>query len=231
MLLLFFLPIYSVNLSANDSVKTIEVKQPYVKKTHVRQVNIEKKDSKNNITLESLLTTLQIEQGISKFTQKKHFTFLNNPIISTGLLKIHKNSVIWQINTPIFSKLVIIEDQVWQLINQSKDKNHTQKNSLEQYQIVASHASVETLIRAVFTGEIDRTLWGISLNDQECLQLLPKDLVLSQAIKYINVCVPDNNNQRFVTLMDAQGNLTEIELNIITNQLSDEDTREFNIHK
>lgn len=216
MLLLCFLHIYAVNLYANVSIETDEV-------------NNKQKEIQNNVTLQSFLTALKIEQGIANFTQKKHFTFLNNPIISKGVLKIHQNSVIWQINTPVFSKLVIIEDQVWQLISQPQDR--TQNDVLEQYQVVASHASIETLIRAIFTGEISHMQWNISLNDQECLQLLPKDLILSQAIKDISVCLPENNNQRFVTLIDAQGNLTEIELNIITNQLSDEDTREFNIHK
>jgi hypothetical protein len=213
-LLLLFLCVSLVNVNANERVN--------------QENNVIQNDLiQNNKTLEYFLTTLQIKQGIASFIQKKHFTFLNKPIVSKGLLKIYQSSVIWQVNTPVFSKLVIVEDQIWQLVNpdssQSKTPNH--------YKNVVSHASIETLIRAVFTGEINRAQWNILLNEQQCLQLTPKDLILSQAIKEINVCVPDTPNQRFVTLTDAQSNLTEIELNIITNQLSDEDIREFNINK
>lgn len=175
----------------------------------------------NDTALEHLFTTLKIEQGIASFTQKKHFTFLANPIVSKGLLKIYQNSVIWQVQSPVFSKLVIIEDQVWQLVNGSQSH----------YKAVVSHASIETLIRAVFTGEINRSQWHISIDEQQCLALLPKDLILSQAIKQITVCVPDKKEHRFVTIKDAQNNLTEIELNITTEQLSNEDISEFNINK
>ncbi len=174
-----------------------------------------------NITLDNIFTKLKIEQGIASFSQKKHFTFLANPIVSKGLLKIYQNSVIWQVQSPVFSKLVIVEDQVWQLVNDNPVN----------YKAVVSHASIETLIRAVFTGEINRSQWGISINEQQCLELLPKDSILAQAIKEINVCIPDKQEQRFVTIKDAQSNLTEIELNITTDQLSDEDIREFNINK
>jgi hypothetical protein len=177
---------------------------------------------KSNNGLESIVTKLKIEQGIASFTQKKHFTFLANPIVSKGILKIYQNSVIWQVQSPVFSKLVIIEDQVWQFVSDSQNNY---------YKAVASHASIETLIRAVFTGKINKAQWDISIDEQQCLQLLPKDLILSQAITQITVCVSDKKEQRFVAIKDAQNNLTEIELNIMTDQLSSEDIREFNIKK
>jgi hypothetical protein len=181
--------------------------------------------AQNNLPLEDFLTKLKIEQGIANFTQKKHFTFLNNPIVSKGILKVHQTRVIWQVNTPVFSKLVIFGGQVWQQMDQGNNLH-----SSNDFQKVASHASVETLIRAVFTGEINRAQWNITLDDEQCLQLSPTDLILSQAINKITVCVPKSPTQRFVTLTDAQRNLTEIELNITSNQLLDEDIREFNIH-
>jgi len=178
-------------------------------------------DAEKNSALDVFFTQLKIEQGVANFTQKKHFTFLANPIVSKGLLKIHQSSVIWQVQSPVFSKLVIVDDQVWQQVGD--DPAH--------YQAVVSHASVETLIRAVFTGDINRTQWDVSLDAQQCLQLSPKDLVLSQAIQQITVCLPNNAKQRFVTIKDAQSNLTEIELNITAEHLSDEDIREFIINK
>jgi hypothetical protein len=176
---------------------------------------------KSNNELETIFAKLKIEQGITSFTQKKHFTFLANPIVSKGMLKIYQHSVIWEVQSPVFSKLVIIKDQVWQLVNDSPNS----------YKAVVSHANIETLIRAVFTGEINRAQWNISIVEQQCLQLLPKDLILSQAITQITVCVSDKKEQRFVKIKDTQNNLTEIELNIMTDQLSSEDISEFNINK
>lgn len=192
---------------------------------HAKNNNMEVINHEQNQALERFIAELSIEQGIAHFTQKKHFTFLNNPIASKGLLKIHKNSVIWQVNKPVFSKLVIIEDQVWQLKSQNK------ANTPDNYQVVVSHASIETLIRAVFTGKINQSQWNAAIDKDNCLKLLPKDLILSQALNKIEVCVPENQSKRLVTIEDAQSNLTEIELMVITEQLSDEDIREFNINQ
>mgnify|MGYP000654559607 CR=1 FL=1 len=178
----------------------------------------------NSFLLEDFLNKIQMKQGIASFTQKKHFTFLTNPIISKGLLKIHQNNVIWQTEKPVFSKLVVVEDQVWQLIERS---NGLQANK---YRNVASHTSIETLIRAVFTGEINTAQWNANLDEKKCLQLAPKDLLLSQAITQIKVCLTNNSNQKFVTITDAQSNLTEIEIMTLTNQLTSDDLREFNIN-
>lgn len=218
---LLYLCFFSTYLCANERIEKSDVK--------LIDTEINKSLSKNNSNndIEVFIRDLQIKQGIASFIQKKHFTFLNNPIVSKGLLKIHQNSVIWQVNTPVFSKLIIVGDQVWQQISKDDSQNKTPVK----YQKIVSHASVETLIRTVFTGEINRTKWNVLLNEQQCLQLLPKDLILSQAIQKIAVCVPDDKTQRFVTLTDAQSNLTEIELNILTHQLSGEDLREFNIRK
>lgn len=205
LLLLFILLFFSVHLWANESIES----------DHIEVTSIEK-----NKLLQSMLNQLQIKQGIATFIQKKHLSFLANPIVSKGLLKIHQSSVIWQVQSPVFSKLVIIEDQIWQL---------TEQHSSD-YQLLVSNASVETLIRAVFTGDISQSQWHISMDEEQCLQLTPKDMILSQAINHIGVCVSDNQAQRFVTIKDAQNNLTEIELMITTEQLSDDDIREFNIN-
>lgn len=217
---LLYLCFFSVALCANDRIQKSDID---VTDTEINKTTSE---TKSNNDLATFISSLQIKQGIASFTQKKHFTFLNNPIMSKGLLKIHQNNVLWQVNSPVFSKLVILGDQIWQRISSDNSSNNTTEN----YKKVVSHASVEILIHTVFTGEINHTQWNASLNEQHCLQLSPKDLILSQAIEKISVCVPSNNTQRFVTLTDAQGNLTEIELNILTNQLSGEDLREFNIN-
>lgn len=216
LLLLLTLVFFSVPLWANTNIDQNSLEESSTEENSSEENNSEEK----NKQLQRMLNTLQIKQGIATFTQKKHLSFLANPIQSKGLLKIYQNSVIWQVQSPVFSKLVIIEDQVWQLT----DKNSTN------YQLLVSNASVETLIRAVFTGDISESQWHISMDEQQCLKLTPKDMILSQAINHIGVCVSDNQAQRFVTIKDAQNNVTEIELMITTEQLSGEDIREFDIN-
>lgn len=174
--------------------------------------------------LSQLFKQLEIEQGTANFIQKKHFSFLVTPITSQGSLKINKGNIIWQVEKPVFSKLIIIKDQVWQL-NSEKDELPAR------YVQVVSHASIETLIRAIFTSEVNSTQWQITLKNPQCLQLTPNDSLLSQAISTLNICLTENEKQRHVTIKDAQNNLTEIEINITADTLSDDDFREFNINK
>lgn len=171
--------------------------------------------------LSQLFKQLEIVQGTANFIQKKHFSFLATPIISQGTLKINKGNVIWQVEKPVFSKLMIIKDQVWQLASQ--------KNELPaRYLPMVSHASIETLIRAIFTSEVNPSQWQITIKDPQCLQLTPNDSLLSQAINNLSICLTQNEKQRHVTIKDAQNNLTEIEINITAYTLSDDDLREFN---
>jgi hypothetical protein len=215
-ILLFALFVFSVTPWANESSEI----RHNEKTTSINSHSDKQTDIESNVRLERFLARLKIKQGIARFTQKKHLSFLANPIVSKGLLKIYQNSVIWHVQSPVFSKLVIVDDQIWQL---------TDKNA-SNYQIVVSHASVETLIRAVFTGDISQSQWHSSLDEKNCLQLSPNDLILSQAITQLSVCVDEDEAQRFVSIKDAQNNVTEIELTITTELLSDDDIREFVIN-
>lgn len=174
--------------------------------------------------LSQLFKQLEIEQGVANFTQKKHFTFLSTPIASQGTLKVNKGSIIWQVEKPVFSKLMIVKDQVWQLMPK-KD------NSPARYQQIVSHAGVETLIRAIFTGKVNPSQWKITIENTLCLQLVPNDSLLSQAISSLNICLTENKKQRRVIINDAQNNRTEIEINITAYNLLDDDIREFNLNK
>ena len=223
LLLVFTLGLFSVHLWANESLEqnhtdNSQVEKSIVENSNVNTVDLEKQNRENQ--LQSMFSKLEITQGIATFTQKKHLSFLKNPIVSKGILKIHQNNVIWQVQSPVFSKLVIIDDQVWQLV--TKDSNN--------YQLMVSNASIETLIRAMFTGDISQSQWHASIDAQQCLQLSPNDMILSQAIQQISVCVSENQVQRLVTIKDAQNNLTEIDLLIIAEQLSEEELRDFIIN-
>jgi len=174
--------------------------------------------------LNQLFKQLEITQGVANFTQKKYFAFLSTPITSQGTLKVHKGSIIWQVEKPVFSKLMIVQDQVWQLKSE-KDK------SPARYQQRVSHAGVETLIRAIFTGKVSPSKWKITLENALCLQLVPNDSLLLQAISSLSLCLTENKKQRHVIINDAQNNRTEIEINITAYSLLDDDIREFNLNK
>lgn len=219
-LLLFTLLFFSVHLWAKTDIAQNSQNNSHVEAPDAENSPLENHNLGSPSQLQNMFSKLQIKQGVATFTQKKKLSFLNNPIVSKGLLKIHQNNIIWQVESPVFSKLVIIDDHVWQLAD--KDSNN--------YQLVVSNASIETLIRAVFTGDISQSQWHALIDQQQCLQLSPKDMILSQAIQQISVCVSDNQAQRFVTIKDAQNNLTEIDLMITTEKLSEEDVREFIIN-
>lgn len=177
-----------------------------------------------NNALSQLFAELKIEQGVANFTQKKYFAFLSTPITSQGILKINKGNVIWQVEKPIFSKLMILKDEIWQL---SSEKNESPAH----YQKVVSHASIESLIRAIFTGDVNSSQWKIALINPRCLALTPNDGLLSQAITDLEICLAEDKKQRQVTIKDAQNNRTEIEINMTAFRLLDTELHEFNLKK
>jgi len=169
-----------------------------------------------------VIDAFKTEQGIASFTQEKHFSFLSTPIKSTGVIKINQGNVLWQVNTPVFSKLLIIDNQVWQ---QAQIK--TQYGIDEIYNKVATHASIETLINTIFTGNIDEEQWDASYKNEHCVALKPKDTVLSKAILTLELCLDEIATIRHVEITDAQKNITKIQLTQTSTTLSENDVNEF----
>jgi len=169
-----------------------------------------------------VIDAFKIEQGIASFTQEKHFSFLSTPIKSTGVIKINQGNVLWQVNTPVFSKLLIIDNQVWQ---QAQIK--TQYGIDEIFNKVATHASIETLINTIFTGNIDEEQWDASYKNEHCVVLNPKDNVLSKAILALELCLDEIATIRHVEITDAQKNITKIQLTQTSTTLSENDVNEF----
>lgn len=184
-----------------------------------------KKESSQNSVLENgVIDAFKIEQGIAEFTQEKFFSFLSTPVKSSGILKINNNNVIWQVNSPVFSKLLIIDSDIWQ---QAQIK--TQNGVDYIYNKMVTHASIESLIQTVFTGNIDDTQWETFTKSESCVVLTPKSNVLSQAISQLELCLGNNDNERNIVITDGQKNITKIYLKQISNSLSDDDVNEFNV--
>jgi len=178
----------------------------------------------NLVKASDLIQSFKIEQGVADFTQEKQFTFLSTPIKSSGILKVNKGNILWQVNTPVFSKLLIIDSQIFQY-----EEVKTSEGISNFYREMATHASIETLIQAVFTGNINKQQWNVT-EKKGCLLLKPKDTMLTQALSLLELCIGEQGDTREVLITDIQKNTTKISLLQTSSTLSDDDINEFNIH-
>lgn len=176
------------------------------------------------VNAKELIDDFKIEEGVASFTQEKKFSFLSTPIKSSGLFKVYNHNILWQVNRPVFSKLLIIDNEIWQY-NEVK----TIDGIANHYQKIVTHASIETLIQTVFTGTINEEQWDTTVKNEQCLLLQPKDTLLAQAISLLELCLGEKG-EREVLITDTQKNTTKIVLTQTKNTLSDEDINEFNIH-
>ncbi len=176
--------------------------------------------SAENNELTAIFGQLKVEQGLASFTQNKHFSFLSTPMRSSGTIKVHQGNIIWQVESPVFSKQVIMGEQIWQLEQQGSNN----------YLPVVSHSSIENLVKAIFSGEVDQSQWQIALAEQQCLQFKPNDAILAKAISQLEVCLLEDSQHRKVSLIDAQNNLTEIIIHFTRNTLTDDEISEFNVN-
>ncbi|XPF95680.1 hypothetical protein ACM9HF_06605 [Colwellia sp. RE-S-Sl-9] len=177
------------------------------------------------VNAKELIDDFKIEEGVASFTQEKKFSFLSTPIKSSGLFKVYKHNILWQVNSPVFSKLLIIDNEIWQY-NEVK----TIDGIANHYRKMVTHASIETLIQTVFTGTINEEQWDTTVKNEQCLLLQPKDTLLAQAISLLELCLGEEESEREVLITDTQKNTTKIVLTQTKNTLSDEDINEFNIH-
>ena len=171
------------------------------------------------------LEDFKVDQGVAKFSQEKNFTFLATPIKSSGTLKVYNNNILWQVNSPVFSRLLIIDGDVFQY-----EEVKTVEGISHYYRKMATHASIETLIQAIFTGTVNKEQWNSTAKNDQCLLLEPKDTMLTQAINVLELCLGEQEGMREVLITDTQKNTTKISLTQTSKTLSDDDINEFNIH-
>jgi len=195
---------------ANESIEHFNVEQFKAEQSKVEHFKIEQ---------------FKIEQGVASFTQEKKFTFLTTPIKSSGIFKVYNNNILWQVNSPVFSKLLIIDSEIFQY-----EEVKTVEGISHYYRKMATHASIETLIQAVFTGTINKEQWNATEKNDRCLLLEPKDTMLVQAISLLELCLGEQEGMREVLITDIQKNTTKISLTQTSTTLSDDDVNEFNIH-
>ena len=161
--------------------------------------------------IDSSLSDLKVEQGVALFVQEKKLKFLKRPIRSSGLLKIGNNSVLWHVTKPVESKLLVSGSKLWQF--------DSKKGS---YKALANQQSIEQIVQTLFTAQFDETLWHISKVEKGCFDLIAKDQMIKGVVESIGFCLL-SENKRKITLLDGQGNVTDIQLNFTSFSLSEND--------
>ena len=197
----------------------------YIQSAFSAQESLIKNETESEFTSNQVIEQFKIDQGIAEFTQEKYFSFLSVPIKSSGILKIQHNNVLWQVNTPVFSKLLIINNQIWEQVEIT-----TISGTNTIFQEVATHSSIETLIKTIFTGEVNDTEWATTVKNNQCIVLVPTNSLISQAITQLELCIDETSSQKKITISDKQNNITKIFLTQIATTLTDEDVDEFNIY-
>jgi len=149
------------------------------------------------------ITTFAIASGT--FTQEKYFKVLKHPIRSAGEIHVDQSlGLIWQTNTPVFSSLILKNQQLFTHDGISPIKKIKGGNTLA------------TVILQALTGNIEalNTQFTLETTERNCIQLVPKSSQLTQVIQAINLCSSTTLAQAFIldriTLLEHSGNYTKI---------------------
>lgn len=169
--------------------------------------------AQNNTTGEQFLAqfkTLSIASGT--FTQRKYFKILKQPIISRGDIHLAKGlGLVWQTNTPVFSRLLLKNNELYSDDGQQPSKK-----------IIGGDALANVLMNAM-TGNMKALKAQFTLDKSaksNCVSLIPIDKQLAKVIDTVLLCgkVTTNNIQTPKRLLDQvilfehAGNRTEIDL-------------------
>ncbi|WP_462168120.1 outer membrane lipoprotein carrier protein LolA [Pseudoalteromonas lipolytica] len=137
-----------------------------------------------------------LKQGT--FSQEKHFKGFTKPFISEGLFKLTEQGIIWQVESPIKSKLVIKQGQVYTY--NERGEAQLQKGA-EPY--VALLQAIIKHDKAALALQFDTREHA----DNDCQLLLPNDEMLQQIFSQFTVCA-DEKNVNSVRLQEINGNVT-----------------------
>ncbi len=173
-------------------------------------------DSAKAKTEQNELSALSIEQveqrlniqggGIDNhqgdFIQKKYFTVLKNPFLSTGSFEISAEQFIWQTLKPIDSAIIFKNDQLY-----FKDSSGIKKAP-------AQAASIAILLRDLIGGDFAGltskfTFYG-DQTSAHCVTLKPIQASMRTFIEQIILCGESNVDS--LVLYDTNMNRTEISM-------------------
>ena len=167
---------------------------------------IESKEiSKANMSLERLkqLSSLPLAQGT--FKQRKYFTILNQPIVSTGEVHLDQTlGFIWQTHYPISSVLRLKKSGLYMQDAVSPEREVKGAGTITQVLMNALSGNVSALENE-FSFQPSKK--------KACISLLPKENLLANVMQAIDLCMVDNKLKSIV-LFEHSGNRTEIDINL-----------------
>ena len=192
-----------------------------------------------NHSQDALLAKLAINEGKGQFTQRKYFKFLSMPITSSGIFIVREKTALWQTQQPVFSQLLLTSEAIYQ--RQAQTDN---------FQTLINNGDFSAVLATIFTGKVSRQNWiftkgltkeSTAQTDKEidvennkstnCLVLMPKSEQLQAVFSQVELCLVNDSKatenieqKREITLLDKQGNKTEITMQISNDRLSSEDT-------
>ena len=140
---------------------------------------------------------VQHAQWSTDFAQLNHLKALRIPLQSQGTLYVSQNSgLVWQVNTPVSSRVVLTDDGV----NLGTG-------------VVSASQMTASLLRSVLIGQFDQlnaqfTLSGCADESGWQIQLLPKETFLQQRIQSIEI-QGESSIDRLVVLQSG-GNKLEV---------------------
>jgi hypothetical protein len=158
-----------------------------------------------NSPLEQLkqLTSLPLAQGT--FEQRKYFTVLKQPIISTG--EVHfdqKLGLVWQTHYPISSVLRLKKSGLYMQDAVSAEREVKGAGTMTQVLMNALSGNISAL----------ENEFSFKTSKQSgCISLLPKENLLANIMQTIDLCII-NNQLSSIVLFEHSGNRTEIDINL-----------------
>lgn len=173
--------------------------------------------SQSTLTYQAFIKQLALSQGKGTFKQAKHFSFLTQPIVSTGSFIVYQGSALWQGEQPVFSQLLLTPQAIFRRLNLA-----------DNYQKIAQSSDITAVLTTIFTGDINESNWQIEpnisvQNNQQCLAIKPKVDVLKQLFQQVSLCLSldeENMHQRWIYLTEAKGNKTDIHMSVTATSLS-----------
>lgn len=161
--------------------------------------------SKANISLDQLkqLTSLPLAQGT--FEQRKYFTILKQPIVSTGEVYLDQTlGFVWQTQHPLSSVLRLKKSGLYMQDTVSPEREIKGAGTITQVLMNALSGNVSALENE-FSFQPSK--------QKACISLLPKENLLANVMKAIDLCMVDNKLNSIV-LFEHSGNRTEIDINL-----------------
>ncbi len=149
------------------------------------------------------LTSLPLAKGT--FEQRKYFTVLKQPIVSTGELHFDQElGLIWQTHYPISSVLRLKNSGLYMQDAVSAEREVKGAGTMTQVLMNALSGNVSAL---------ENEFSFQSSTQSTCISLLPKENLLANIMQTIDLCMVDNKLSSIV-LFEHSGNRTEIDINL-----------------